>query len=228
MVLAMGVAARAAEVPPLKYEMMAVANGCFVESVAFLDAWQEKMGAETWARMLRWGAREEDEVVAGHAVAVCEARGRLWCYDINFGWSVLAAEAAQREDVQAVVTPIVAKYPRIKAEFPSYLSDFAQPPADAVPVAQLANPNPQVRDATIVAARLARHRPVNVVTFTWGTEEEKHASAAVVFLFYGRFCVYVPEKGTVPFRERAGVENLRVLRLLLLRMFPGARDIAKL
>lgn len=228
MLLMVGAAARAAEVPPLKYETMAVANGCFVESVAFLDAWREKMGPDAWARMLRWGAREEDEVVAGHAVAVCEARGRLWCYDINFGWSVLAAEAAQRDDVQAVVTPIVAKYPRIKAEFPSYLSDFAQLPGDAVPVAQLANPNPRVRDATIVAARLARHRPVNVVTFTWGPEEEKHASAAVVFLYFGRFCVYVPEKGTVPFRERAGVENLRVLRLLLLRMFPGARDIAKL
>jgi hypothetical protein len=219
---------RAAERPPMQHELMGVANGCFVESVAFLDAWHEKMGADAWAKMLRWGAREEDEVVAGHAVAVCEARGKLWCYDINFGWSTLAVDAAQRESVEAVVTPIVAKYPRIKAQFPSYFFDFPQEPAGAAPAAQLANLNPAVRDVTIVAERLARHRPVNAVKFTWGTGEEKHESAVAVFLYYGRFCVYSPENGTVPFRERAGVENLRVLRLALLRMFPGARDLAKL
>ena len=33
---------------------------------------------------------------------------------------------------------------------------------------------------------------------------------------------------SVAFRERAGVETLRVLRLALLRMFPGARDLVKL
>jgi hypothetical protein len=220
--------ARAAEKPPMQPELMGVANGCFVESVAFLDAWHEKMGAGAWAKMLRWGAREEDEVVAGHAVTVCEARGKLWCYDINFGWTMLAVDAAQRESVDAVVTPIVAKYPRIKAQFPSYFSDFPQEPAATAPAAQVANLNPIVRDATIVAARLARHRSVNLVRFTWGLGEEKHESAVVVFLFHGRFCVYSPEQGTVPFRERAGVENLRILRLALLRMFPGARDFEKL
>ena len=220
--------ARAAEKPPMQHELMGVANGCFVESVAFLDAWHDRMGADAWAKMLRWGAREEDEVVAGHAVAVCEARGKLWCYDINFGWTALAADVAQRESVEAVATPIVARYPRIKAQFPSYFFDFAQEPAATAPAAQVANINPIVRDATIVAEKLARHRPVNLVKFTWGLGEEKHESAAVVFLFYGRFCVYSPEQGTVPFRDRAGVENLRILRLALLRMFPGARDLAKL
>ena len=212
----------------MQHALMGVANGCFVESVAFLDAWQEKMGAEAWAKILRWGAREEEEVVAGHAVAVCEARGKLWCHDINFGWSMLAVEPAQRESVEAMVTPIVAKYPKIKAEYPSYFSDFAQEPAATPPTVQYTNTNTAVRDATIVAEKLARHRPVTAVTFTWGPDDAKHESAAVVFLFSGRFCVYSPEKGTVPFRERAGVENLRILRLALQRMFPGARDLAKL
>ena len=45
----------AAEKPPFAHAPMGVANGCFVESVAMLDAWQETMGAEAWAKMLRWG-----------------------------------------------------------------------------------------------------------------------------------------------------------------------------
>ena len=49
-----------------------------------------------------------------------------------------------------------------------------------------------------------------------------------VFLFGGRYCVYVPEKGTTPFRTRGGVENLRLIRELLLRMFPGVLDVKKL
>src|SRR4051812_7325566 len=72
--------------PPLAHDMMGVANGCFVESIVFLDHWRETFGGESWARMVQWGAKEDAEVVAGHAVAVCEARGKFWCWDINFGW----------------------------------------------------------------------------------------------------------------------------------------------
>ena len=55
---------RAAEKPPLPHEMMGVANGCFVESVVFLDHWHEVFGEEAWARMVQWGAKEDEEVVA--------------------------------------------------------------------------------------------------------------------------------------------------------------------
>ncbi|MCX6956487.1 MAG: hypothetical protein NTV51_30510, partial [Verrucomicrobia bacterium] len=68
--LAAAVLARAAEKPPLPHAPMGVANGCFVESVALLDEWQEKVGTGSWSRLLRWGAKEEEEVVAGHAVAI--------------------------------------------------------------------------------------------------------------------------------------------------------------
>ena len=70
------VMACAAEKAPPGHVPMAVANGCFVESVALLDAWPEMAGAESWAKLLRWGAKEEEEVVAGHAVAVVEREHR--------------------------------------------------------------------------------------------------------------------------------------------------------
>lgn len=212
----------------MAHAMMGVANGCFVESVALLDEWRERMGGDPWARMLRWGAKEDEEVVAGHAVAICEARGKLWCYDINFGWTALALDPAQRENIDAVVTPIVAKYPSIKAQFPSYFASFPQEPGEPPPAAQPGNLNPSIRDASIVGETLGRHRPVNVVIFTEGVGAEKRESAVVAFSFGGRFCIYSPERGTVPFRVRGGVENLRLIQETLRRMFPGAGNLRKL
>ncbi|HVS53519.1 MAG TPA: hypothetical protein VHD62_14285 [Opitutaceae bacterium] len=217
-----------AEKPPLAHEMMGVANGCFVETVAFLDRWREAQGEEAWARMLQWGAKEEEEVVAGHAVAVCEARGKLWCWDINFGWKPVPVDVAQREDPTTVSASILARYPKVSAYFPVYRFDFPQPAMDAPPAAQPADENPSVRDASLVGVRLARHRPVNVVRFTREGGGEAKESAAAVFLFHGRYCVYVPEVGTVPFRVRGGVENLRLILECLRRMAPGAMNVRKL
>ncbi|MSU51523.1 MAG: hypothetical protein EXS37_20945 [Opitutus sp.] len=217
-----------AEKPPLSHAMMGVANGCFVETVVFLDHWKEANGAEAWARLLQWGARAEEEAVMGHAVAICEARGALWSWDLNHGWAKLPIDPAQREAVEAVAVPVLKKYPRVTAQFPTYRFDFPQPTEAAPPVAQLANPNLMLRDASIVGARLAASRPVNVVRFTYGLGEEKNESAAVVFLFHGRYCVYMPELGTVPFRVRGGVENLRLIQELLRRAFPGATGLRKL
>jgi hypothetical protein len=215
--------------PPLAHDLMGVANGCFVESVAFLDHWQEAFGADAWARMLQWGAKEEEEVVAGHAVAVCEARGKLWCWDINFGWKPVPVDAAQREDVAAVAKPIVARYPSVTARFPLYRSDFAQPAAAVAPVAQPAAENPAIRDATIVGERLARHRPVSVVRFDRPAGEAKAEGAAVVFMFHGRYCIYVPELGTTPFvRIHGSVANLRLLQQALNRLVPGVTGVRKL
>ena len=83
--------------PPLQHPTMGVENGCFVESVVFSDAFQEKYGSTAWVRLLQWGATEEEEVVAGHAVAVCQVRDRLWCWDINSGFSVLPVPPALRD-----------------------------------------------------------------------------------------------------------------------------------
>lgn len=217
----------AAEKPPLQHELMGVANGCFVETVVFLDHWRERFGAESWARMLQWGAKAEDEVVAGHAVGISLAHEQLWSWDINYGWTRLAVDPAQREDVAVVAAPVTAKYPRISPQYPLFRFDFPQP-SSVVGPAQLAHENQSIRDATIVGERLARHRPVNVVRFSYLVGEERKTSAAVIFIFHGRYCIYVPEYGTVPFRVRGGVENLRLAQEALRRMLPGAGNVEKL
>lgn len=222
------VSLRAAERGPLQHPLMGVANGCFVETVAFLDHWQEAVGTESWARLLQWGALEDEESVMGHAVGLCEAKGVLWSWDINYGWNRLPTPAADRERVEAVAAPVLARYPRVTARYPTFRFDFPQAAASTIPVAQPANPNPSVRDASIVGAALARRRPVNVVTFKRTEAGAEKESAAVVFLFHGRYCIYVPELGTVPFRARGGTENLRLIQELVRRSYPGASGFKKL
>src|SRR6185369_16916122 len=97
-------------------------------------------------------------------------------------------DALQKENAEVVAAPILVKYPKISGRFPTYRMDFPQSPSDASPVAQPANENPSIRDASIVGERLARHRPVNVVRFSYSENGEKKESAAVVFVFHGRYC----------------------------------------
>ncbi len=216
--------------PPLLHAPMGVANGCFVETVALLDAWREAKGAEAWARLLQWGAREEDEMVAGHAVAIGEASGALWCWDVNFGWSKLPVESAHRDEAEVIAAPILKKYPRVAAHCPLYRHDFPQTPAAMSTAAFLpvSETNAALRDARVVVARLAAVRPVNLVRFAHGPAEAQRESAAVAFIFHGRFCLYVPEVGTVPFRVRGGVENLRLIQELLRRVLAGVTGVRKL
>jgi hypothetical protein len=216
-----------AEKPPLAHEMMGVANGCFVESIAFLDHWQEAFGTEAWAKMVQWGAKEDDEVVAGHAVAVCEARGKFWCWDINFGWKPLLIDANQRENIEAVAAPILARYPKISARFPLFRADFAQAPSSVPPLGQPAAENTAIRDASLVGERLARHRPVTVVRFTRAAGASE--GAAAIFIYHGRYCIYVPEIGTTPFvRIRGSVDNLRLAQQALNKLVPGLTGLRKL
>lgn len=130
---------------------------------------------------------------------------------LNFAWRRLPTDPGERETVAAVAPAVVARYPRTTARYPIYRFDFPQSPSAAPPVAQLANSNPAWRDASLAGAQLARRRPVNVVRFTYGTAEMKRESAAAVFVFHGRYCIYVPEVGTVPFRVRGGVQNLQLI-----------------
>ncbi len=212
---------------PLLHAPMGVANGCFVESVAFLDGWAGAKGAEAWARLLQWGAREEDEIVAGHAVAVCEADGTLWCWDVNHGWAKLPTDSAQRGDPTITSAMILRKYPRVTARFPIYRHDFPQAPSATASAAPGAETNSSLRDAKLVGARLAGARPVNVLRFEHGGSDAPRESGAVVFVFHGRYCVYVPEVGTVPFRTRSSVENVRLIQDLLRRMLPGVTGVRK-
>jgi hypothetical protein len=225
------VPALAAEKPPLPHARLGVANGCFVESVALLDDWQAATGPDGWSKLLRWGAKADEEVVAGHAVAVVEAKGRLWCWDVNFGWSPLTVDLAQRDTEAAVAAPIVARYTRIQAQYPNYLSDFPQtagPMPDHSALLNGTDQNPSLAAVVAVAAKLGACRPVNIVTFNYGPEAARRPSAAVVFVFGGRYCVYIPEFGTVPTRAHGGVENLRLIHDLLRRICGGVWDLQKL
>ncbi len=209
---------RAAEAPPLAHAAMGAPNGCFVETVSLLDDYVDAAGASAWARMLQWGATEEEEVVAGHAVAVVEAKGKLWCWDINFGWSAMTVPLAKRDDVAAVAAPLTARYPAISPKSPLYRFDFPQAPAAAAKPSRTGADGP----AKTVAAKLSRHRPVNLVEFSYREGGATKRSAAVVFLFHGRYCIYTAEKGTVPFLRGTGSVQLTTrITASLRRLFTG-------
>ena len=212
----------AAEPPAFPHARLNVANGCLVESIYFYDQFRERFGADAWVRVLQWGAKEEDEVVAGHAVAVFVYQDRLWAWDINYGYLPLDLPLAQREDVARVSPLILAKYPRITARYPLYRFDFSQEPDPSPPAVRLLDDNPAIRDASVVAAKLAAHRPVNLVQFSYRVNGETRRSAAAVFVFHGRFCVYTADQGTVPFLAQGSVKNLRLIQEALRRIHHGA------
>ena len=214
-----------AERPPFRYETMGVANGCFVESVACYDAYHEKFGEGGWVRVLQWGAKEDEVMVAGHAVAVFETAGVLWCWDVNFGWTPLSIALSERENAALVAAPIVAKYPRVTALYPILWDGGIQVPDAGPQGAAAATEAEGAQYARIVATRLARHRPVNLVEFTQSGDGEPRTREAVVFVFGGRMCVYAPEMGTPLFRARSSVWNVRLTQEMVRRLFPGAERI---
>ncbi|MFA5058221.1 MAG: hypothetical protein WC485_08925 [Opitutaceae bacterium] len=208
--------------PPFPHARLNVANGCLVESVYFYDQFRERFGGDAWVRVLQWGAKEAEEVVAGHAVAVFEFKDRLWTWDVNYGFFPLDLPPAQRDDVDRVSRLVLVKYPRIISRDPLYRFDFPQSPEAEPPAAVLLDEDGAWRDASLVAEKLARHRPVNLVRFSYLADGTPKRSAAVVFMFHGRYCIYSPDWGTVPFHAQGSVKNLRLVQEALRRMFPGA------
>lgn len=227
LLLASGADGAPAKKAPFPHARIGVANGCFVESVAFGDTLQELFGGETWYRVLQWGAKEDDEVVAGHAVTVFDYKGKLWSYDINYGFTQLATDLAHREDVATVAKEVTAPYlARVTPRYPLYRQDFRQPPDGKIPAPFDGVVDTNLRDAGLVAERLAKHRPVALVEFTYPKGDETVRSAAAVFVYGGRLCVYTSENGTVPFRTTMlSVRNLRQLQDLLRRVYPGATGL---
>jgi hypothetical protein len=208
--------------PPFTHTPLNVPNGCFVESVAFYDEFMQKNGAAAWCRLLQWGAKEEEEVVAGHAVAVFQSGDKLWCWDVNFGFEPLDFEPAKRDDAVLISVPLTAKYPKISAQYPLYRMDFPQTPEVRPPGALDPTNELGLRDTARVAARLGLYRPVRLVQFTWLQDGVTVPGSACAFVFNGRLCVYTPTNGTVPFHVPAlTVANLRQLQELLKRICPG-------
>lgn len=209
--------------PPFPYARMSVANGCFVESVAFGDALRARSGGETWYRVLQWGAKEDEEVVAGHAVTVFQHQGKLWTYDINYGFNVLETPVANRDDVAAVAKEATAPYlDKIIPRFPLYRDDLPKSPDPKPPEEFSGVVESDLRDAGLVAVRLAKARPVTLVEFTYPKDGVPRRGAAVAFVYGGRLCVYTAGTGTVPFRVRTlTADNLRQLQEALRRLYPG-------
>lgn len=215
--------------PPFVYEPLGVANGCFVESVCFYDRYEELFGPDQWARVLQWGAKDGEMFTTGHAVTVFELEGRLWAWDINFGFLPLDVPLDSREDIAKVTPPILAKYPGIVPQYPLYFLDLAQKPEEHPPEVLATNEDPAFRDATVAGARLAAHRPVNIVEFSYLQNGEKRQSAAAVFVFGSRVCVYFPERGTYPFiLGQRSILNLWQLRYAFDRVYPGASSLKSL
>jgi hypothetical protein len=76
--------------------------------------------------------------------------------------------------------------------------------------------------AKTVAAKLSRHRPGNLVEFSYREGGATKRSAAVVSLFHGRYCIYTAEKGTVPFLRGTGSVQLTTrITASLRRLFTG-------
>jgi hypothetical protein len=196
-----------------------------VESVACYDAFHETSGADGWARVLQWGAREEEVMVAGHAVAVFESDGALWCWDVNHGWMLLPVAATDRDNAAVVSVPILANYPRVTALYPMLADDGAQEPAAGPPGAEASAGAEGAHDARLVAVRLARHRPVNLIEVSQVENGVSRTSEAVVFAFGGRMCLYSPESGTTTFRTRSSVWNVRLTLEMARRIFPGVERV---
>lgn len=212
---------------PFPHARLGVANGCFVESVAFGDTLYEQSGGQAWYRVLQWGAKEDDEVVAGHAVTIFEHLGRLWCYDINHGFSQLAADPAHRDDVALVAKEVTAPYvARITPRYPLYRQDFRQATDGKTPAPFDGVTDANLRDAALVAERLAKHRPVALLEFTYPKDGETRRGAGVAFVYGGRLCFYTSDNGTVPFRTTMlSVRNLRQLQEMVRRIYPGASGL---
>jgi hypothetical protein len=106
--------------------------------------------------------------------------------------------------------------------------DGAQAPAQGPPGAEPDAAAEGARDASQVAIRLSRHRPVNLIEVTQSVEGATRTSEAVVFAFGGRMCLYSPANGTTTFRTRSSVWNVRLILEMARRLFPGVEKVRSL
>jgi len=215
--------------PPFPYESLGVHNSCFVESVHFYDvysAWRVA-GDASWVRVLQWGNRDGDyKISTGHAVAVYVADGKLCGYDINFGFWAINLAVEKHADVTEVGPKVFAHYPQFKPVFARYREDFPQPPPSKPPEFLFYHANPDVREATRVASELGRYRPVSVVEFAYVEKGAKQVSAAAVFVFGGRLCIYFPRGGThISTPLVRAFHDLDMAGFVIKKLYPDAIDI---
>jgi hypothetical protein len=215
--------------PPFAYEALGVRNSCFVESVNFYDEYLHggRGGATPWARVLQWGNREgEFDIGTGHAVTVFVVQDKLWYYDINFGVAPLGVGVDRRADITDVAPKVFERYPQFRPILARYRDDFPQR-APAKPVEFLFyHANADIREATRVANKLGRYRPVSVLEFDLVENGQVQRSAGAAFVFGARLCLYLPRRGThVSAALRGTLDDLRYLGASIKRVYPNATNI---
>ena len=185
--------------PPFTYESLGVRNSCFVESVHFYDVYRANNpeGGGGWVRVLQWGNEDGDyQISSGHVVAIYETEGKLCGYDVNLGFWPVAVPVGKQADLSEVGPEVFARYPQFRPVFARYRRDFEQEVPLKRPAFLFKNENSDVRDASRVASELGRFRPASAISFSYTDKGVGHESAAAVFVFEGRLCVYLPQGGT--------------------------------
>lgn len=215
--------------PPFHYESLGVHNSCLVESVHFYDLYRRKMGAGSWVRVLEWGNRNDDyRIFSGHAVAVYVVDGKLFGYDVNFGFFDTGVPAERRNDLTEVAPAIEKFYAKEKSTpvLERYCEDWVVHEPAKAPAFLFYHPSRDVREATRVASELGRFRDVKVVEFDFMTRNLKQTSAAVAFVFNARLCVYFPRGGThVSNFLIRDVRDAYMLPDLIKRIYPTTTEI---
>jgi hypothetical protein len=213
--------------PPFSYEPLGVRNSCFVESVHFYDVYNSKHIDGGWVRVLEWGNQEGDyKLGTGHAVAVYLAGGKLFGYDINFGFWPIDVPVEKHADITEVAPKVFVHYPQFRPVFERYREDWVHQPPPKAPDFLFYHANPDVRDATRVASELGRYREVSVVEFSFMDKGVKQTSAATAFIFNARLCVYFPRAGThISNPLVREVKSLELVGFIIRRVYPGAADV---
>ncbi|MFT3831260.1 MAG: hypothetical protein QM691_16300 [Opitutaceae bacterium] len=215
---------------PFKFDRLNVENSCFVDSVRFADAYlggREAKGSR-WVRVLRWGNLAEDDAAGpGHAVAVFQWRGALFVYDINFGVRKLSVPTERREDRREVEAAVFSLYPQFKQTGAALLDDSWTTRRPALLGADDGAVTPSYRDAYRAAKILSKQREVRLVRFSYRDKRgERRESAAAVFLYGRKLCVYVPERGTVVQKQvLPAIDDDALVRERLRRCFGATADI---
>lgn len=222
-----GVVASAAaprtQATPFKFAPLGVDNPCFVDSVRFADTYLggKKGGGSRWVRILRWGTVGEDYTMGpGHAVAVFQWRGGLFLFDINHGVRRLAVPVERREDLYDLTAAVYSLYPEFKPTGATLLDDSWTTRQPGLRGADEGAVTPGYRDAHRVAKTLAKQRAVRLMRFSYLEKGQRRESAAAVFLFDRKLCVYVPERGTVVQKQALpSIEDDAQIRARLERCF---------
>lgn len=218
---------------PFPYAPLKVRNACFVESVHFYDEYLagKHGGADPWARVLQWGNDNGNlqEIGLGHAVAICRVGDVLWMYDVNHGFVPLRTPVGKRDDITEVGPEVFARYPQFKPIFVSYREDLMPSRPDTIPRYVSSSGNADIRDAAKVANALGNHRVVRVLVFSCADPRsgQMRPSAAVLFAFGRRLCVYFPSRGTHLSRLRAGsLDDLAAAARIVRNVYPAAVGVS--